>query len=96
MSRSDRTSLYAHNLGFLFTGCSLLWLDLRRKRLRNLFTQIDSQEALGQFDSVELGSQRLKNLLPLDVRRQTSARSAANAMFAVQLNVQRVESVATR
>lgn len=45
---------------------------------------------------MELGSECLKNLLPFYVRRQTSARCAADTMLAVQLDIQRIESVATR
>lgn len=96
MSRSDRTSLHTHDLRLRIATSDVLLLSLWRKCLRNFLTQIDSQKALGQFDSMELGSQSLKNFLPLDVRCQTSARRAADAMLTIQLDVQGIEGVATR
>jgi hypothetical protein len=89
VSRSDR-----HNLVTLTSNISLS--AFRCESLRDLLTQIHSQETLGQLDGVELGSQGLEYFLPLHVGRQTPARSAANTVFAVQLNVQRVESVTAR
>lgn len=90
MSRSNGTGLHTNNLGLSRT---LFWSS---KGLRNLLTQVDGQETLGQFDSVEFGSQCLENLLPLNMRGQTSARSAANTVLAVKLDVKRVESMTTR
>jgi hypothetical protein len=55
--------------------------------LRHLLTQIDRQEALREFDSVELRSQRLQDLLPVPVASQAAAWGTSDAMLAVQLDV---------
>lgn len=66
------------------------------KFLRHLLTQIDRQEALREFDSVELRPQSFQNLLPLSVTGQAATWRASDAMLAVQLNVEGIEGVAAR
>ena len=77
---------------FLQRDIALLMHEL----LRHLLTQIDSQETLRQFHSVEFRSQSFQNLFPVPVAGQAAARRASDAVFAVQLDVERVECVATR
>lgn len=90
MRRRNRASLKLPSLlRLLKRNISFLMYEL----LRYLLTQINSQETLGQLDSVELRPQRLQHLLPLAVTREAAARSAADAVLAVELDVQRVESV---
>lgn len=43
---------------------------------------------------MKLRSQRLDNALPVTVCSQAAARGAADAMFAVELDVERIEGVA--
>jgi len=62
--------------------------------LRHLLTQVDCQEALRKFDSVELRSKRLQDLLPVAMAGQTASWRTTDAMLAVQLDVERVECVA--
>lgn len=62
--------------------------------LRHLFTQVDCQEALREFDSVELRPQRLQNFLPVPVAGQAASRGTSDAVLAVQLDVEGIESMA--
>lgn len=62
--------------------------------LWHLFAQIDRQEALREFDSVESRPQRLQDLLPVPMAGQAASRRTSDAMLAIQLDVERVESVA--
>ena len=62
--------------------------------LRYLFTQVHREEALRQLHSVELRPQSLEDLLPLSMAGQAASRRASYAMLAIQLHVERVESMA--
>lgn len=62
--------------------------------LWHLLAQIDRQEALREFDSVESRPQRLQDLLPVPMAGQAASRRTSDAMLAIQLDVERVESVA--
>lgn len=62
--------------------------------LRHLLAQVDRQEALREFDSVELRSQRLQDLLPVAMAGQAASWRTTDAMLAVQLHIERVEGVA--
>lgn len=89
MRRSNRTSLDTL-LRLRQTNIPRLIDEL----LRDLLTQVDRQETLRQLDSVELRAQRLQNLLPLPMASQRAPRRATNAVLAIQLDIERVESVA--
>ena len=62
--------------------------------LRYLFTQVHREEALRQLHSAELRPQSLEDLLPLSMAGQAASRRASYAMLAIQLHVERVESMA--
>jgi len=79
-------------VGFLQGDAALFVHEL----LRHLLTQIDRQEAFRELDSVELRPQSFQNLLPLPVTGETASGRTSDAMLAVQLDVERVECVATR
>jgi hypothetical protein len=63
--------------------------------LRYLLTQVYCQETLRKFDGMELRPQSFKDLLPLQMAGQTASGSTSDAMFAVQLHVERIKGVAT-
>lgn len=92
MSRRNGTSLRRTSLRSSLSHCNTP--GLIRELLRHLLTQIDRQKALRQLDRVELSPQSLQHLLPLPVACQTPTRRAADAVLAVELDVQRVEGVA--
>ena len=89
MRNRNRTSINTLT-SFLQRNIALLM----HKLLRHLLTQINRQETLRQFHSMELRSQRLQNLFPISVAGQAAARRTSDAMLAVQLDIERVESVA--
>ena len=89
MRDRNRTSIGI--LASLFQGDVVL---LIREFLRHFLTQVDCQEALREFDSVELRSQRLQDLLPVAMAGQAASWRAADAVLAVQLDIERVEGVA--
>lgn len=45
---------------------------------------------------MELCAQGLNNLFPISMSGQTSSRGAADAMFAIELHIERVEGMSTR
>lgn len=90
MRDRNRTSI-AILAGLLQRDIALLMHEL----LRHLLTQIDRQETLREFDGVELRPQSLQNLFPVPMAGQAAARRTSDAVLAVQLYVERVESVAT-
>lgn len=57
--------------------------------------QVDRHEALRQLDGVELGTQRLDDLFPVTVWRQGPPLRAADAVLAVELDIQRIIDVAS-
>lgn len=89
MSDRNRTSLDIL-ASFLQRDVAILMHEL----LRHLLTQIDRQETLRELHSVELGSQRLQDLFPVAMAGQAAARRTSDAVLAVQLDVEGVESVA--
>ena len=89
MRDRNRTSIGI--LASLFQGDVAI---LMHELLRHLFAQVDRQEALREFDSVELRSQRLQDLLPVAMAGQAASWRAADAVLAVQLDIERVEGVA--
>lgn len=89
MRNCNRTSIGI--LASLFQGDVAI---LMHELLRHLLAQIDRQEALREFDSVELRPQRLQDLLPVAMAGQAASRRTADAMLAIQLHIERVESVA--
>ena len=89
MRDRNRTSIGI--LASLFQGDVAI---LMHELLRHLFAQVDRQEALREFDSVESRPQRLQDLLPVPMAGQAASRRTSDAMLAIQLDVERVESVA--
>lgn len=63
--------------------------------MRNFLAQVHSQEALRQLDGMKFRPQRLNHLLPIRMSRQATSRCAADTVFAIQLDIKRVECVAT-
>lgn len=82
-----RTSLDSHTAIVL----TILGGD---KSPRDLFAKIDSQETARQLDSVKFVLQCFNNLFPITVSRERAPRRTTNAMFAVELHVERIKGVA--
>lgn len=74
----------------------LLAFELLLFRPRECIRQVDRHKALGKLDGVELGTQRLDDLFPVTMRRQGPPLRAANAVLAVELDVQRIIDVTSR